>query len=290
MLSVNAEARQAYAQLMRIDKPVGSYLLLWPTFWVLLLAAETWPSWQHLLVFTLGVFIMRSAGCVINDFADRHIDGRVKRTLNRPLATGAVTPREALALFGVLVSLAFSLVLTLNWQTVLLSFGALAITILYPFMKRYTHLPQLVLGAAFSWGLPMAAMAQLATIPGWVWYFYLANVLWTLAYDTIYAMVDRDDDLLIGVKSSAILFASYDKVVIGCLQIATLVCLSAGGVATAMSWPYWLGLLVMALQFGYHQYLIAPRERAACFRAFRLNHWAGLSVLLGIVASKLLLS
>ena len=223
--------REAYKQLMRTDKPIGTLLLLWPTYWALWLANGGLPSWHLFVVFSLGVFVMRSAGCVINDFADRKIDGAVKRTATRPLALGKVSAGEALSLFLGLILIAFVLVLTLNWQTIVLSFGALALASCYPFMKRYTHLPQVVLGAAFSWSIPMAFMASQQQVPMIAWWLFAANLIWTVAYDTMYAMVDRDDDLKLGVKSTAVLFADNDRVIIAALNI-----IKSGFVSSFCSW------------------------------------------------------
>lgn len=274
-----------YWQLMRADKPIGSYLLLWPTLWALLLAAQGWPGLHLTVVFVAGVFVMRSAGCVINDYADRHIDGKVKRTQARPLAAGLVSAREALALFALLILLAFALVLTLNWQTILLSFAALALASLYPFCKRVTYLPQFVLGAAFSWSIPMAFMAVQQQIPPWAWVLYAANLLWTVAYDTQYAMVDRDDDVKIGVKSTAILFAHLDKAIIALLQLATLILLAACAWHWQLAWPFYVGLGVMAGHLAYQQWLIRKREREPCFKAFLNNHQAGMWLTAGLAGA-----
>lgn len=272
-----------YWQLMRADKPIGIYLLLWPTVWALWIAAEGVPDWTVLLIFVAGVIIMRSAGCVINDYADRHFDGVVQRTAQRPLVTGKVSEREALVLFIVLIFMAFILVLMLNWQTILLSFAALILAASYPFMKRYTHLPQVVLGAAFSWSIPMAFMAITEQVSWWAWLLYLANVLWTVAYDTQYAMVDREDDVKIGVKSTAILFGHYDKLIIGLLQLTMLTLLFFIGQHFHLAWPFMLALLVTMLIFFYQHWLIRDRERQACFAAFLNNHYVGLVIALGII-------
>lgn len=274
--------------LMRMDKPIGIYLLLWPTVWALLLAADGWPGWPMLLIFTVGVVLTRAAGCVINDYADRNFDGFVERTRQRPLVSGLVTEKEALLLFSALMLMAFLLVLLLNWQTVLLSFVALALASSYPFMKRYTYMPQVVLGAAFSWGMPMAFMAIQQQIPWWGWVLYLANLLWTVAYDTQYAMVDRDDDLKIGVKSSAIFFGQYDKLIIALLQLLTLGLLIAVAWVKALHWPYWLALLLTSGLFIYQQWLIKDRDRAKCFTAFLNNHYCGLFITLGIIGHYLI--
>ncbi|MEO0890800.1 MAG: 4-hydroxybenzoate octaprenyltransferase, partial [Pseudomonadota bacterium] len=219
---MSAEKAKAYWQLMRMDRPIGSLLLLWPTVWALVIAAQGMPSWNVLIVFVLGVFLMRSAGCVINDFADRKVDGHVKRTKQRPLPSGKVTSKEAIGLFLVLGISSFLLVLTMNPLTIKLSFAGIFLAFIYPFMKRYTYLPQLFLGLAFSWAIPMAWAAQTGELPWIVWFVFVINALWTIAYDTQYAMVDRDDDLKIGIKSTAILFGRHDKLVIGVLQLVTL--------------------------------------------------------------------
>ncbi|MEE2001152.1 4-hydroxybenzoate octaprenyltransferase [Alkalimonas sp. MEB108] len=270
-----------YRQLMRLDKPIGIYLLLWPTWWALWLAAEGVPPWSLWLVFTLGVVLMRSAGCVINDYADRNFDGAVARTRLRPLAAGKVTAAEALQLFVLLLLLAASLLLFLNWQTALLSLGALALASLYPFMKRYTHLPQLVLGAAFSWGMPMAFMAIQLQLPAVVWWLYLANLCWTVAYDTYYAMVDQPDDEQVGIKSTAILFGRYALPAIVLLQAMTLVLLYWVGQLAELGWWYLLSLLLCLPLFSY-QFRLARQSRALCFQAFLHNHYVGLVVFAGI--------
>ncbi|MEW6995467.1 4-hydroxybenzoate octaprenyltransferase [Colwelliaceae bacterium MEBiC 14330] len=269
--------------ITRMDKPIGTYLLLWPTYWALWIASDGWPNLQILIVFSLGVFIMRSAGCVINDYADRKIDDKVARTKNRPLVNGMMTSNEAINLFGVLIGMALGLVLTLSWPTIYLSVVALFLATLYPFMKRYTQLPQVVLGAAFSWGMIMAFSEAQGEIPLVAWLLFIANLCWTVAYDTIYAMVDRDDDLKIGVKSTAILFADNDKRIIGFLQLLTLVLLWTVGDILAFGWPYQLTLVIAAALFSYQQVLISNREREACFKAFLHNHWVGLIIFVGIL-------
>jgi len=235
-----------FSQLMRLEKPIGALLLLWPTYWALWISAKGLPSLSVFIVFTLGVFLMRAAGCVINDFADRKIDGQVKRTMNRPLATGLVSSKEAIALFFTLLIVSFLLVLTMNSLTIGLSFVAVALAATYPFMKRYTHLPQVMLGAAFGWSIPMAFAAQSNTLPAQMWWLFTANLCWTVAYDTYYAMVDRDDDLKIGVKSTAILFGQYDRIAIGILQLITLGCLIKVGLISSLSWIYYAGLVLVA--------------------------------------------
>jgi len=278
---------RAIKAITRMDKPIGTYLLLWPTYWALWIAQEGMPSYHLLVVFTLGVFIMRSAGCVINDFADRKVDGKVKRTENRPLVSGAITTTEALVLFFFLLLNALILVLTLQPYTITLSFVAVFLAVIYPFMKRYTHLPQVFLGAAFSWGMIMAFAESLGEIPPVAWVLFAANLCWTVAYDTMYAMVDRDDDLKIGVKSTAILFGAFDKRIILFLQLTTLALLLVVGDILAFGWPYQLSLVVSAGLFTYQQFLIANRERDKCFNAFLHNHFVGLAVFLGIFVEHL---
>ncbi|GAB57158.1 4-hydroxybenzoate octaprenyltransferase [Rheinheimera nanhaiensis] len=286
-LALKAAHWRYYLQLMRLEKPIGTYLLLWPTWWALWLAAEGVPPLAMLLVFTAGVVLMRAAGCVINDYADRHWDGAVERTKARPLASGAVSAGEALQLFGLLVLLSASLLLWLNWQTVLLSVVALLLAAVYPFMKRYTHLPQVVLGAAFSWGMPMAFMAIQLKLPLLVWLLYLANLLWTVAYDTYYALVDRPDDVKVGIKSTAILFGDYALPIIVLLQLGSLGLLAAVGDLAALHGVYYLGLLAAAGCFVY-QYRLASSSRAGCFSAFLHNHYVGMLVFAGIALSYVL--
>ena len=273
---------QDYSRLMRIDKPIGSLLLLWPTLWALWLAGGTVPPWQILAVFVLGVFFMRAAGCVVNDFADRHIDGRVKRTHMRPLASGAVREKEAKILFAVLVLISFALVLTMNALTIWLSFAGLALALIYPFMKRYTHLPQVVLGAAFGWAIPMGWAAVSGSVPLNGWLLFSANICWIVAYDTQYAMVDRDDDLKIGVKSTAILFGRFDKLIIGLLQLATLLLLIIVGLRMGLDGAFYWSLLLAAALFVHQQRLIAARQRESCFEAFLNNNYVGLVIFIGI--------
>lgn len=282
MLNTLQDKWQAIKLVTRMDKPIGTYLLLWPTFWALWVASDGWPSIHLLVVFGLGVFVMRSAGCVINDFADRKVDGKVERTKNRPLVSGMMTKEEAIMLFGVLIGIALGLVLTLSWPTIYLSVVALILASSYPFMKRYTHLPQVVLGAAFSWGMIMAFSEAHGSIPIIAWLLFAANLLWTVAYDTMYAMVDRDDDLKIGVKSTAILFGENDKRIIGFLQLLMLGLLFTLGDILAFGWPYQLSLVVVGGMFAYQQMLIAERERDKCFQAFLHNHWVGMIIFIGI--------
>lgn len=282
---MNQTKARAYWQLMRMDRPIGSLLLLWPTVWALILAAQGIPDWNVLLVFVLGVFSMRSAGCVINDFADRHVDGHVKRTLARPLPSGLVTPKEALGLFAVLVLVSFLLVLTMNPLTIQLSLVGVLLAFIYPFMKRYTHLPQLFLGLAFSWSIPMAWAAQANQLPPLVWLVFMINFLWTVAYDTQYAMVDRDDDLKIGVKSTAILFGRRDKLIIGGLQLITIVLLIILGMRYQLGSGYYWAVLTASALFVYQQHLIRHRQRMACFQAFLNNNYVGLVIALGLLIS-----
>lgn len=271
-----------YAQLMRIDKPVGTLLLLWPTLWALWLANDGLPPWHLLLIFTVGVFMMRAAGCVINDFADRGWDGGVKRTASRPLVTGIVTPKEAIVLFFALITLAFLLVLLTNPLTILLSLAAAGVAAIYPFVKRISHLPQIVLGVAFSFGIPMAFSASQNALPPNLWLIFLANLVWTMAYDTIYAMVDRDDDLIVGIKSTAILFGKADRLMVGLLQGIT------AALWLLMAWqfdlhePAYIGIIVASCGFVLQQWRIKNRNRMACFQAFRDNIQLGLIVFVGI--------
>lgn len=276
---------RAYSRLMRIDKPIGSLLLLWPTLWALWLSGLSFPPLNILIVFVLGVFFMRAAGCVVNDFADRHIDGHVTRTRQRPLPGGAVSEKEAKILFAVLVLISFALVLTMNLMTILLSFVALALAATYPFMKRYTHLPQVVLGAAFGWAIPMAWAAISESVPLVCWLLFAANIAWTVAYDTIYAMVDREDDLKIGVKSTAILFGRHDKLIIGLLQTGALILLLIAGWMLKLDTVFFWFVSFAAVLFIYQQHLIAARQPERCFRAFLNNNFAGMSIFTGIFLS-----
>ncbi|QKT04990.1 4-hydroxybenzoate octaprenyltransferase [Ectothiorhodospiraceae bacterium 2226] len=268
---------------MRLDRPIGIYLLLWPTLWALWIAGEGRPDPWVLLVFVAGVVLMRSAGCVINDYADRNIDPHVARTRERPLATGAVNGREAQILFIVLVVTAFALVLTLNRLTILLSVGGLVLAAVYPFMKRYTHLPQVVLGMAFAWAVPMAYAAQTGAVAQEAWLLYLATVAWTVAYDTAYAMVDRADDARIGVKSTALLFGDMDRVAIGVLHAFALLTLAVVGLRVELGGYYYAGLAVAGALAVYQQFLIHQRQPKGCFAAFLNNHWLGLAVFAGLV-------
>ncbi|WP_018233262.1 4-hydroxybenzoate octaprenyltransferase [Thioalkalivibrio thiocyanodenitrificans] len=283
------ERLKAYALLVRLHRPIGIYLLLWPALWALWVAAEGWPRPDVLLIFIAGVVLMRSAGCAINDYADRHIDPHVARTRERPIASGLVSPREALAVFVVLCLLAFVLVLFLNRLTILLSLVAVVLAGSYPFMKRLHHLPQVHLGAAFGWAVPMAFAAQTGEFPPPVaWLIFIAAVLWATVYDTFYAMADREDDLRLGVKSSAILFGEADRMITGILQLLLLWSLWLVGREAGLGLWYWLGLAVAAGSALYQQYLIVERRPAACFRAFLNNHWFGAAVFAGVFLDYLL--
>lgn len=272
-----------YARLVRLDRPIGIFLLMWPALWALWIAGEGNPPWPIVLVFVVGVVLMRSAGCAINDFADRDFDGRVARTRGRPLAAGLVGPGETIGMFLVLGLASFALVLLLDWRTVALSVVALGLAVVYPFMKRYTHVPQLFLGVAFGWAVPMAFTAVVGSVPWSAWVLFGATVVWALVYDTQYAMVDREDDLKVGIKSTAILFGRYDRLLIGLLQVLLLILLAYVGYLAERGVWYGAGLAVAAALAGYHQYLIRDREPAACFRAFLDNNHLGMAVFLGLV-------
>ena len=272
-----------YALLMRLDKPIGAFLLLWPTLWALWLAGQGQPAKGVVVIFVLGVFLMRSAGCVINDIADRNFDPYVARTQQRPLAAQRLTVREAVVVFIALCLTAFALVLRLNTLTVLLSLPALALATSYPFMKRFHHLPQVHLGAAFGWSIPMAFAALTGGIPLLAWLLFAANVVWSVVYDTMYAMVDRDDDLQVGAKSTAILFGARDRQIIGRLQLLLLALLVLVGITGGLGWAYYTGLFAATWFALYQQYLIRNREPSQCFKAFLNNNWFGLIIFCGIV-------
>ena len=271
-----------YLVLTRMDRPIGALLLLWPTWWALWLAAGDFPPWKPLLIFTLGVFAMRAAGCAINDYADRKLDPQVARTAGRPIASGRVTPREALIVFATLLAFAFVLVLFTNALTIKLSFAGAALAALYPFTKRYTYMPQVVLGAAFGWSIPMAFAAVAGTVPALGWLLFIGNILWSVIYDTEYAMVDREDDRKAGAKSTAILFGDADLPILGILMATFALAMLFVGQRAALGWPYWLGLLIAAGLFGYQLWLIRDRGRDACLAAFRHNNWLGLVLWVGI--------
>ena len=276
-----------YALLMRLHRPSSRVPIGWPTLWALWIAGQGRPDWGVLLVFVFGVLLMRSAGCVINDYADRKFDPHVERTRDRPIAAGRVSPREALALFAVLCLAAFALVLTLNRLTIALSVVGAFLAATYPFLKRYTHLPQFYLGVAFGWGIPMAFAALSGDVPPLAWALFAANIAWAVAYDTAYAMVDRDDDLKVGVKSTAILFGRYDRLMIGVHHALTLGLLAAVGFMAARGPLYHAGLVAAAGFALYQQYLIRDRARDGCFRAFLNNNWFGASVFAGLLLSYL---
>lgn len=276
-----------YGRLMRWDRPIGALLLLWPTLWALWLAGAGRPAQYVVVIFLLGVWIMRSAGCVVNDLADRNFDPHVERTRERPLAARRVSLHEALALALALALIALLLVLQLNSLSILLALVGVPLTVSYPFMKRFHHLPQLHLGFAFGWGIPMAYAALTGTVPMVAWLLFAANLVWVLVYDSEYAMADREDDLKIGVKSSAILFGNKDKRVIGVLQVIALLLLVAVGITNRLGWIYYAGLVGGAWSFLYQQYLIHERARSDCFRAFLNNNVFGLLVFCGILLSGL---
>lgn len=272
-----------YWLLSRFDRPIGILILLWPALWALWVAGDGKPDLGVLIVICLGVVLMRAAGCVINDYADRDFDPHVARTKQRPIAAGKVKPKEALWVFVVLCLCAFCLVLTLNTFTVLLSFVAAFLAASYPFMKRYTQLPQAYLGIAFGWAVPMSFSAQTNNIPAVAWVMYLAVVLWALVYDTMYAMVDKEDDLKIGVKSTAILFGAYDRHIMAILQLIIIGLLIVVGQMKHLSWPYYGGILVGTGHFVYQQKLIFYRDKMLCFRAFLNSNWFGMTVFIGLL-------
>lgn len=282
------ERLREYVLLTRLNRPIGILLLLWPTLWGLWFAARGLPGWHVLLVFVAGVVLMRSAGCVVNDYADRGFDPHVERTRMRPVAAGRISAREALVLFAVLALIAFVLVLTLNWLTIALSFAGAFLAATYPFLKRYTHLPQFYLGMAFGWGIPMAYAAETGAVPALAWILFAANVCWSVAYDTAYAMVDREDDLKVGVKSTAILFGRADRAMIGVFHAGTITLLATAGVMAGFGLLYYLGLAVATLHALYQQWLIRDREHAACFRAFLSNNVFGLAVFAGLALDRII--
>ena len=271
-----------YWQLVRGDRPIGWLLLLWPTWWGLWLAADGTPPLWPLVVFTLGVWLTRSAGCVINDYADRWLDPQVERTRARPLAVGAVSGREALAVFAVLMLVAFALVLTLNRLTICMSVVGVLLAASYPYLKRYTYLPQVYLGMAFGWGIPMAFAAIRGEVPPIAWVLYVANIFWATAYDTWYAMVDRDDDIRVGARSTAILFGDMDLVAQGVLYVLMFAALALVGRDAQLGEPYWWALGVAVLLVAHEFVTARNRDRAGCFKAFLHNHWVGATVFVGI--------
>ncbi len=284
-LATAAKRMNAYERLIRLDKPVGALLLLWPTLWAVWIAARGWPSAEVVLVFVIGTVLMRSAGCAMNDWADRNIDGGVARTRERPLAAGEIAPREALAVAAVLAAAAFGFALFLNRFAILLSFAALAVACLYPFAKRIFPLPQLCLGIAFGFGVPMAYAAIRNALPWECWALFAASVCYGFAYDTEYAMVDREDDLKIGVRSSAIALGRHDVAAVMTSYGLMMALLVGLGAALRMRWPYYVGLAAAAAMMLYHYTLIRGRTREGCFRAFRHNSWVGLAIFAGIVLS-----
>lgn len=274
-----------YIRLARMDRPIGTYLVAWPALWALFWAAQGMPSIPLLVIFLFGAFAMRSAGCVINDIADRNLDGHVERTKARPLATGEVSLVQAVAWFLILLLAGATALLLTDWKTVAWGFGAAALAIIYPFMKRYTHFPQVVLGAAFAWSIPMAFSAQAGFVPPSAWLLYAATVLWTVAYDTQYAMVDRNDDIKIGIKSTAILFGRFDLAAIALLQLAMLVCLTTFAWIIDASWPFYLSIGVAAVHFIWQFYRCSGRERGPCFATFLSNNHVGAIIFLGSIAA-----
>ncbi|HAD99323.1 MAG TPA: 4-hydroxybenzoate octaprenyltransferase [Gammaproteobacteria bacterium] len=272
----------AYFRLMRLDKPVGIYLLLWPALWALFLAADGWPRLDLIIIFVLGVTIMRSAGCVINDYADRKIDKLIERTQHRPITSGEITAKSALILFFILMLIAFGLVLMTNSLTIQLAFIAAGLAILYPFTKRWTHLPQFILGLAFAMSVPMAFAATNGSVPDSAWWVFAATVIWTVIYDTMYAMADREEDLKIGVKSTAVLFAKFDKLVIGMLQICLFLLLLKISEIFNLTIFYDISLILTAFLMIYHQKMIKNREKTACFQAFLHNNFIGMVIFTGI--------
>lgn len=273
----------AYWRLMRFDRPIGILLLLWPTWWALLLAGNGRPAAGIAIIFTLGVIVMRAAGCVMNDIADRDFDPHVKRTRERPLASGALTLRQALVTFLILMLLALGLVLMTNRLTIQLAFAGALLASTYPFFKRFTHFPQVILGMAFGWGIPMAFAAQTAQLPLLAWLVFAINVVWAVIYDTLYAMVDRDDDVQIGVKSTAILFGRFDRIILAFLMVAMVAMLSGLGLWQGLGWPWFAAAGLVAACFIYQLWLARRRAREDCFRAFLNNNWVGLIILLGLL-------
>ena len=261
-----------------MDRPIGTLLLLWPCLMSLFLASNGRPEWHLIVIFILGVFVMRACGCVINDFADRKVDGKVERTKSRPLASGEVSSKEALGLFGFLALIAFALVLFLNKTVIMLSVVGIILTVLYPFMKRWTHLPQVFLGITWSMSIPMAYAAVNEQLPAIAWWLYFGNLFWTVAYDTMYGMVDREDDLKIGVKSTAILFGRFDTVIIGIFQLLALACFTMAGLSHEQNGVYLFGMITFIGFSVYQQWLIKEKQRSECFKAFLNNNWAGLAM------------
>ena len=275
----------AFWRLMRFDRPIGILLLLWPTLWALWIAGSGNPSVKNVLIFCTGVVLMRAAGCIMNDVADRDFDPHVERTRNRPLACGELTVRQALLAFFVVMSLAFGLVLMTNTLTIKLAFAGALLAATYPFFKRWTHFPQIVLGLAFGWGIPMAFAAETGQVARVAWLILLINVIWSVIYDTLYAMVDRDDDISIGLKSTAILFGRSDLLVLRILKILMTTLLIVLGLVLEFSWPWFTGVAVAALLFARQQYQVRDRDRDACFGAFLDNNWVGVAIFIGLMAT-----
>ncbi|EAS47861.1 4-hydroxybenzoate octaprenyl transferase [marine gamma proteobacterium HTCC2207] len=284
----NPATAHPWLRLTRLDKPIGTYLLLWPTLWALWFASGGQPRIENLLIFVLGVVVMRAAGCVINDYADRHVDGEVERTRYRPLPSGEIRAGTALALFFVLLGVALILVLMTNQLTIMLAFGGAAATTLYPFLKRITHWPQLGLGIAWAWSTPMAFAAHNSQLPPQLWVVFVAIVLWTIAFDTYYAMVDREDDLRIGIKSTAILFGRYDLLIVGLLQFAVVLLMATAGILFDRGLIYFVGLAVAAGYFVNQHLVSRGRNRDACFKAFLNNHRVGMIIFIGLASDYLL--
>ena len=282
MIKRMAIKNNPWVRLMRLDRPIGTYLLLWPTYWALWFAGAGNPSIKNVIIFTLGVVVMRAAGCVINDYADRHVDGSVERTNSRPLPNGEIQPQHALALFVFLLLLGLVLVLQTNMLTIALSLGGLLLATIYPFLKRITHLPQMGLGAAWAWAVPMAFAAEQQQLPLGLWFVFAAVILWTIAFDTYYAMVDREDDLVVGIKSTAILFGRYDLVVILLLQLGMLILLAMAGNYFDRGWIYIVGLFAAVAYFLNQYWMARFRRPEACFRAFLNNHRVGMVVFIGL--------
>ena len=273
----------AYWRLMRFDRPIGILLLMWPTWWALLLAGDGLPSLKNALIFTAGVVLMRAAGCVTNETADRGFDPHVKRTRQRPLAAGELQLRDALVVFVILMALAFGLVLLTNALTIRLALVGALLASAYPFFKRFTHLPQVVLGIAFGWGIPMAFAAETGSVPALAWWLLAVNTVWSVIYDTEYAMVDRDDDLELGIKSTAILFGRFDVPIIAALMALMLALLTLSGHRAELLWPWYAGVASCAVLFARQLWLIRDRERGPCFQAFLNNNWAGLAIFIGLL-------
>jgi len=287
--TLNIDKVSAYLQLMRFDRPIGTLLLLWPTLWALWISAPGFPDVKIFLIFCMGVVVMRAAGCVINDYADRNFDGNVSRTNSRPIPSGRVTPEEALVLFSLLIAVALVLVLMLNTMSLYVAIAAAATTIIYPFAKRFTWFPQAILGIAFSCSIPMAFVAQNRPLTELVWLIFFTNLIWIMVYDTIYAMVDREDDLKVGIRSTAILFGDADRFLIGLMQIMVLIGFVIIGTHLDYSYYYFSAIVVAGALFSWQQWLIKDRNLALCFRAFLNNNYVGLVIFIGILTEHLMM-